>query len=405
MKAVKQLTVLGATGSIGASTLAIVRAQPEQFRVFALSGHRQVDQLAALCLEFTPNYAVVTDEPAARLLRACLSGNATRVLVGEQALIDIVKDPTVDIVMAAIVGAAGLAPTHAAIQAGKQVLLANKEALVMAGDLMMQAVIDHQATLLPVDSEHNALFQCMPNAFLAPRLFPRRADFSQSGQVGIDKIILTASGGSFRDIPLDQFAHITPEQACLHPNWSMGKKITVDSATMMNKALEVIEAHYLFGLPPEKIEVLIHPQSVVHSLVVYQDGSSLAQLGEADMRIPIANAMAWPDRIDSGVKALDLCQSDGLHFKALDEQRYPAFHLGYLALQMGGTAPCVLNAANEIAVDAFLNRRIPFTAIASINRDTLAQANISQAKHFEAIIDSDQQARRLAQQFITQHFS
>lgn len=401
----KQLTVLGATGSIGASTLSIVRAQPEQFRVFALSGHRQIDQLAALCLEFKPRFAVVTDEAAAQSLRQLLSHGSTKVLAGESALIDIVQAPEVDLVMSAIVGAAGLAPTYAAIQAGKQVLLANKEALVMAGSLMMQAVIDHRATLLPVDSEHNALFQCMPPAFLAARLFPHHLEHDQRSTAGIDKIILTASGGSFRDTPLDQFQHITPEQACRHPNWSMGKKITVDSATMMNKALEVIEAHYLFGLAPEQIDVLIHPQSVIHSLVVYQDGSLLAQLGEADMRIPIANTMAWPARINSGVKPVDLCQTPGLDFKALDAQRYPAFQLGFQALHMGGTAPCVLNAANEVAVAAFLQHRIPFTAIATINRETVAQAEFTKADHFEAIFECDQHARRLAQRLIHQHFS
>lgn len=388
---IKHLTVLGATGSIGSSTLAIVRNQPERFNVFALSGHQRIAELARLCHEFQPAYAVVMSQEAAQQLRALLVNCPTQILIGQAGLIEVATAPEVDVVMAAIVGAAGLAPTYAAIQASKQVLLANKEALVMAGELMMTAVKTHQATLLPVDSEHNALFQCLPEDFLAPRLFPQRTH-STAPSRGVEKIILTASGGAFRDLPLQAFASITPEAACQHPNWQMGKKITVDSATMMNKALEVIEAYYLFGLPLEKIDVVIHPQSVVHSLVAYQDGSLLAQLGEADMRIPIANVLAWPERVPSGAKNLDLCQHH-LTFKAMDLERYPAFALGYQALKLGGSAPCILNAANEIAVEAFLQRHIPFTAIARLVEHALHHIPAVSVGDFDTLLAVDQQTR------------
>lgn len=392
---VKNLSILGATGSIGQSTLNLLRLQPERFNVFALSGHHQVDALAQLCCEFQPTYAVLTEPTAAARLTSQLreARCPTQVLTGAQALIDIASAPEVDCVMAAIVGSVGLAPTFAAIKAGKTVYLANKEALVMAGDLMMNAVATHQATLLPVDSEHNALFQCLPTHFLAPRLFPHHVSNAAPLAAGVMKIILTASGGTFRDLALDQFAFITPEQACQHPNWRMGKKITVDSATMMNKALEVIEAHYLFGLAPSQIEVLIHPQSLIHSLVVFADGSQLAQLGEPDMRTPIAHAMHWPERFASGVKTLDLAQAKELSFKAIDPLRYPAFRLGYDALHHGGTAPCILNAANEIAVAAFLNQQIRFNDIAYLNESALNTLSAMPARDFETIMAADAQTR------------
>ena len=396
----RTLTLLGATGSIGASTLDLVRAQPERFQVFALSAHRQIDALATLCTEFKPRYAVVTEALDAQRLRQLLLNTScpTEVLSGAQALNDIASAPDVDCVMAAIVGAAGLAPTHAALKAGKTVFLANKEALVMAGDLMMKTVTEHSATLLPVDSEHNAIFQCLPMHFLAPRLFPHLATPKPSSDTGLKKIILTASGGAFRDLALDQFSAITPEAACQHPNWAMGKKITVDSATMVNKALEVIEAHYLFGLAPQQIDVLIHPQSIIHSLVVYLDGSQLAQLGEPDMRIPIANAMAWPTRMASGAKMLDLCATEALSFKAIDPVRYPSFSLGYEALQLGGTAPCLLNAANEVAVDAFLRGKIRFTDISQLNHQTLSAIASTPAHDFATILGADAEARAYVQQ-------
>lgn len=398
----RRLTLLGATGSIGSSTLAVVRQHPEHFQIFALSAHQKIDALALLCREFQPRYAVVSSQQAAQQLRELLQNSSTEVLAGRQALIDIAQAPEVDLVMAAIVGAAGLEPTYAAIQAGKQVLLANKEALVMAGEVMMNAVARHQATLLPVDSEHNALFQCLPTAFLAPRLFPQQQTFEPMS-LGVEKVILTASGGAFRDTDLNQFTQITPEAACRHPNWSMGKKITVDSATMLNKALEVIEAHYLFGLTPTQIEVLIHPQSVIHSLVVYNDGSQLAQLGEPDMRIPIANALAWPQRLLSGAKSLDLCQTGALQFKTVDPVRYPGFDLGYEALRLGGTAPCILNAANEIAVAAFLMGRMPFTHIATLCREALQCIAAGPANHFDTILATDHETRRWAEQTIQLH--
>ncbi len=398
----QRLTILGATGSIGASTLNIVRLTPERYPIFALSGHHQVDALAALCHEFSPHYAVVPDEHTALRLKTLLQTLAcrTQVLKGAQALIEIATDPSVDCVMAAIVGAAGLAPTYAALKAGKRVLLANKEALVMAGDLMMQAIQEAKATLLPIDSEHNAIFQCLPLRFLAPRLFPALKVDPLLAHAGVEKILLTASGGTFRDLPLAQFASITPEAACQHPNWQMGKKITVDSATMMNKALEVIEAHYLFGLNAGEIDVVIHPQSIIHSLVAYTDGSLLAQLGEPDMRIPIANALAWPERMASGVKPLDLLQAGTLSFKALDPIRYPAFSLGYEALTLGGTAANIINAANERAVAAFLSHKIPFTAIAQLTREALNAIPIQAASDFDTIIGIDLQARAFIDQCI-----
>ena len=355
------VSILGATGSIGCQTLDVISQHPDQFQIFALSAKSNVDVLYAQCLAYQPRYVVCVDEAGALMLRQRLAESALKieVLSGQDALSQIASDAEVDLVVAAIVGAAGLRSTFSAVCAGKKVLLANKEALVMGGQLMMDAVVKHGATLLPVDSEHNALFQCMPNDYLP----------GQGTPAGVDEIILTASGGPFLNTPLDQFAAITPAQAVAHPNWSMGAKISVDSATMMNKGLEVIEAHWLFSLPAAQIDVLIHPQSTIHSLVRYTDGSLLAQCGVPDMRTPIANCLAWPKRITAGVAALDLVALGQLNFSALDHARFPCLQLAYAALAAGPQAVIALNIANEIAVAEFLAGKLKFTQIfASIER-------------------------------------
>ena len=342
---VKQVAILGSTGSIGVNTLDVIRVHPDRFNVVALTAAKQVDLLAQQCAEFKPAIAVVSDaDGAARLSKLLLEKKInTQVLYGPEALVNAVTDSDCDTVMAAIVGAAGLVPALAAAKAGKRVLLANKEALVMSGDLFMHAMKEGGGELLPIDSEHNAIFQCLPEQF-SKESNPRH---------GVEELWLTASGGPFRNTPLDQLASITPEQACAHPNWVMGRKISVDSATMMNKGLEVIEAFWLFGLPLEKIKVLIHPQSVVHSMVRYRDGSVLAQLGQPDMRTPIAYGLAWPERIDAGVAPLSLTQLASLSFAEPELARFPCLSLAFAAAKAGGTAPAVLNAANEIAVAAF----------------------------------------------------
>jgi 1-deoxy-D-xylulose-5-phosphate reductoisomerase len=351
------LAVLGATGSIGLNTLDVAARYPERFRIHALSAHRDAARMAELCLRHRPAYVVMGDAAGASELRERLAGGAanTEVLHGAEALAAIVALPEVAQVMAGIVGAAGLLPTLAAVRAGKRVLLANKEPLVMAGHLFMRELAQGSATLLPVDSEHNAIFQCLPAGYRCG-----------APPAGVRRIILTASGGPFRELPLAQLAEVTPEQAVRHPNWVMGPKISVDSATMMNKGLELIEAAWLFALPPERIEIMLHPQSVVHSLVEFEDGSQLAQLGQPDMRIPIANALAWPERIESGAASLDLADVRRLDFAALEAVRYPCLGLARQALAAGGDAPVVLNAANEVAVAAFLERRLGFTGIAEV---------------------------------------
>lgn len=381
----KRLTVLGATGSIGASTLDVAARHPERFRIFALSAHRDVAGLLALCRRFQPAFAAMADEAAAARLRPALREAAptVEVLAGAEGLEQIAAHPDTDVVMAAIVGAAGLRPTLAAARSGKRILLANKEALVMAGPLFMDAVNRYGAQLLPVDSEHNAVFQCLPAG----------VGHQSLAAVGVRRILLTASGGPFRTAAAAELREVTPEQACAHPNWDMGRKISVDSATMMNKGLEVIEACYLFGLPPARIEVVVHPQSVIHSLVEYADGSLLAQLGSPDMRTPIAHALAWPQRIDAGVRTLDLFEVARLEFEPPDRQRFPCLQLAYEALQAGGAAPAVLNAANEVAVQAFLERRISFTAIAEVVRAVLATAPTSPVDRLEAILTVDAEAR------------
>ena len=386
---VQGITVLGATGSIGQSTLDVVRRHPDRYRIVALTAHRQVDRLVADCLEFAPQFAVVGDaasaqEAAARLAAA---GSDTEVAWGEEALVAAATHPEAAMVMAAIVGAAGLAPTLAAARAGRRILLANKEVLVMAGELFMHAVRAHGATLLPVDSEHNAIFQALP------------PDFSRGlAACGVEKIFLTASGGPFRSLPLSALADVTPEQACAHPNWVMGRKISVDSATMMNKGLEVIEAHWLFAAPPAMIRVVVHPQSVIHSAVQYVDGSVLAQLGNPDMRTPIAYAMAWPERIAAGVEPLDLFKVGRLDFQAPDFSRFRCLQLAYDALRAGGTAPAILNAANEVAVAAFLERRLSFTGIPALLEATLEAVTAGPEGSLDDVLAADAAARDFALQ-------
>jgi 1-deoxy-D-xylulose-5-phosphate reductoisomerase len=380
-----RITILGATGSIGDSTLDVIRRHPGRYAAYALSAHRQVRKLAGQCIEFRPARAVVGTAEAARELEMLLreAGVNTEVSYGEAALESIAADAQADAVMAAIVGAAGLRPTLAAARAGKRVLLANKEALVMSGRIFMDAVREHGATLLPIDSEHNAIFQCLP------------ADDPRYGR-GVAKVLLTASGGPFRTRDPATLHDISPDQACAHPNWVMGRKISVDSATMMNKGLEVIEAHWLFGAPAERIEVLIHPQSIVHSMVAYTDGSVLAQLGNPDMRTPIAYGLAYPERIDAGVNPLDLTVAGGLHFEKPDLVRFPCLGLAFDALAAGGVAPAVLNAANEVAVEAFLAGQVRFTDIAGIVRDVLESAPGGAADTLEAVLSADMLARETA---------
>jgi len=385
------VTVLGATGSIGLSTLDVVARHPERYRVVALTANRQVDRLYRQCLQFTPEYAVMADPDAAEQLRSRLqaTGASVEVLAGVEGLERVAALPQVDQVMAAIVGAAGLAPTLAAAAAGKRVLLANKEALVLSGHLFMEVVRRSGAELLPIDSEHNAIFQCMPREFA-----------SGLERVGVRRILLTASGGPFRDTPLAALQEVTPEQAVAHPNWEMGRKISVDSATMMNKGLEVIEASWLFDASADQIEVVVHPQSVIHSMVEYVDGSTLAQLGNPDMRTPIAHAMAWPERIDSGVSPLDIFQVARLDFTAPDLTRFPCLRLAIEALRTGGTAPAVLNAANEMAVAAFLEREIAFTDIPAVIERTLAGIGAVAADDLAVVLAADAQARQLAGELI-----
>lgn len=389
-----RVSVLGATGSIGLSTLDVIARHPQRYEVFAISGFSRLTELQALCIRHRPRFAVVPDALAARVLQDALisAGLDTRVLSGEAGLCEIAAHPEVDAVMAAIVGAAGLRPTLAAVEAGKRVLLANKEALVMSGALFIQAVRRHGAVLLPIDSEHNAIFQCLPG------------DYGRGlAQVGVRRILLTASGGPFRETPLEALANVTPEQACAHPNWSMGRKISVDSASMMNKGLELIEACWLFDAAPSQVEVVIHPQSVIHSLVDYVDGSVLAQLGNPDMRTPIAHALAWPERVDSGVAPLDLFRVGRLDFQEPDEGRFPCLRLARQAAEAGGSAPAMLNAANEIAVAAFLERRIRFTEIASIIDQVLNREAALAVESLDAVVEADARARAAAQQWLVQN--
>jgi 1-deoxy-D-xylulose-5-phosphate reductoisomerase len=385
---VKGIAILGSTGSIGTSTLDVVARHPDRFRVVALTAARQWERLLEQCERFRPDVAVLTDAAAARELAdaAAARGLRTRVLAGHAALEEIATLDAVDYVMAAIVGGAGLLSTLAAARAGKRVLLANKEALVMSGRLLLDAAQASGAELVPIDSEHNAIFQCMPAGYRAGR----RAD-------GVRRVLLTASGGPFLRTARDRLPGVTPDEACRHPKWSMGRKISVDSATLMNKGLELIEAQLLFGLPPGGVEVVVHPQSIVHSLVEYADGSVLAQLGNPDMRTPIAHALAWPDRIESGVESLDLVRTATLQFEAPDHARFPCLGLALEAARVGGTLPAALNAANEVAVAAFLEGRLNFTAIATVIEDVLEAHSPLPAAGLDEVLAADAWARRRAE--------
>ena len=386
------ITILGATGSIGRSTLDVVARHPDRFRVIALTASRQVDELAELCKLHGAHYACISDPSLVPLLRRQLHDlNATtHVLAGDAGLIEAATLPEVDCVMAAIVGGAGLAPTLAAARAGKKLLLANKEALVMAGPIFMDTVRLSGAVLLPIDSEHNAIFQCLPPAF-------QTGKFESSG---IRRILLTESGGPFRARARAELHRVTPEEACAHPNWVMGRKISVDSATMMNKGLEVIEAHWLFGASPGQIQVVVHPQSVIHSMVEYTDGSVIAQLGNPDMRTPIAQALAFPDRIDAGVASLNLFTIGSLTFEAPDLARFPALRLAYEALEASGTAPAILNAANEVAVDAFLGGRLSFLDMSVVIDETMQRIASTSIRNIEDVIAADGAARIRALQIV-----
>jgi 1-deoxy-D-xylulose-5-phosphate reductoisomerase len=395
MSARKKLTLLGATGSVGSSTLSVVRKNPDRFVIHALTTHQRVTDLAQLCAEFRPSYVVVHTQQQQQELETLLNtidvSIDTRVLWGKEALSFVTEEA--DIVVAAIVGAAGLAPTYHAAQHGKTILLANKEALVVGGEVFMQTVKQHHARLIPLDSEHNAIFQCMPQS---------STDKTTSG---IESIILTASGGPFLNYPLAELSQVSIEQACKHPNWSMGQKISIDSATMMNKALEMIEAHYLFDLPESRIEVLIHPQSIVHSMVRYCDGSVLAQMGNSDMRIPIAHALGFPHRIDSGAQALDFVKLARLEFLDLNSERFPAIELARLAVRSGHGAHIALNAANEIAVDAFLHQAVCFTSIYTLV-ETMVHRFLGQAtsrespRDLRSILELDSEIRLKTQELV-----
>ncbi len=384
---VKKITVLGSTGSIGVSTLDVVARHPDQFQIFALTANGNVEVMVQQVRALSPRYAVMSDEHAAAQLRERLKdiGSSTEVLGGEAALAQVAEHTDVDYVMAAIVGAAGLLPTLAAVRAGKRILLANKEALVMCGGLFMEAVQQSGAELLPIDSEHNAIYQCLP------------AKHRQGlASIGVRKLILTASGGPFRDKALAEFEHITPQQACAHPNWSMGQKISVDSATMMNKGLELIEACWLFNCSHDQVDVLVHRQSVIHSMVEYTDGSVLAQMGNPDMRIPIAYGLSWPQRIDSGVSSLNLAEIAQLDFEPLDHARFPCLSLAASAIAAGGTVPVALNAANEVAVAAFLEERLSYTGIYRLVDRVLQQYQQQAATSVELVMAEDQRARQMA---------
>ena len=393
----RNICVLGSTGSIGMSTLEVIRQHPELFTIKALTAHTNVQLLAEQCKEFCPEIAVVGNKLAAKQLKDTLHGCglATEVLFGSESLIHASTLGSVNTVMAAIVGAAGLLPTIEAAKAGKRILLANKEALVMSGDIFMNAVAEGKAELLPIDSEHNAIYQSLPDANTS-----NGGGRGRYEQQGVKEILLTASGGPFRNYSVSQLMDITPEQACAHPNWVMGRKISVDSATMMNKGLEVIEAHYLFGLPSKNIKVVIHPQSVIHSMVRYIDGSVIAQLGQPDMRTPIAYGLGWPHRIDSGVKELDFMALKDLTFQEPNLDQFPCLKLAYQAMDAGVTMPCVLNAANEVAVFGFLNGHNTFTQIADIVHSVLNTISNENATDLAIILESDTKARELAKNVI-----
>ena len=387
----QKLTILGSTGSIGVSTLDVVRRHPDKYAVVALCGHTQIDRLFSQCIEFMPAFAVVRDEALASELsnRLRAAGSLTRVEFGPKALVKMAELPEVGTVMAAIVGAAGLPSTLAAAIAGKRVLLANKEALVMAGPVFMRAVKEHGAVLLPIDSEHNAIFQSLPRDYAG-----------DMAGCGVRNLLLTASGGPFRNTPLSDLEHVTPDQACAHPKWAMGRKISVDSATMMNKGLEMIEAHWLFNVPPENIQVVIHPQSIVHSLVQYVDGSVIAELGNPDMRTPIAHALAYPDRVDAGVAPLDLFEVSMLQFERPCEDRFPCLRLAFNALQHGESAPTILNAANEVAVQSFLEGALAYLSIPRVIEAVMGRCTLRRLESLDDVLAADMDARVAAQQVV-----
>ncbi len=385
----QHITILGSTGSIGCSTLQVIALHPEKYRVFALTAFSNSELLLEQCKEFKPSYAVLVDIAENQDLTQRFKEQGTQLLFGIDALEEVVVHEAVDTVMAAIVGIAGLKPTLAAASCGKRILLANKESLVVSGQLLIDAVKLSRAVLLPVDSEHNAIFQSLP--------VNHQLGLADSG---VEKIILTASGGPFLHRQVNELVDISPEQACKHPNWSMGKKISVDSATMMNKALELIEACWLFNASPSQIEVLIHPQSIIHSMVAYKDGSVIAQLGCPDMRTPIAHALAYPDRIQSGVPTLDLAKVGSLQFESVNLERFPAIRLAYEVVKTGGTASTILNAANEVAVDSFLNKRIRFNQITDVIEAVLNQITIDAVDSLEVVLAADQQARSLTHNII-----
>ncbi|AMX19709.1 1-deoxy-D-xylulose 5-phosphate reductoisomerase [Acinetobacter pittii] len=392
----QSVCILGVTGSIGQSTLKILNQHPDKYSVFAISAHSRISELVDICKQFQPKVVVVpkqkVDELAALFVKSELQN--IEILTDQEGLVSIASHPNVDVVMAAIVGAAGLLPTLAAVKAGKRVLLANKEALVMSGEIMMQAARDHQALLLPVDSEHNAIFQSLPHNYL-------EAERNGQPQQGVSRILLTASGGPFLNHSLEQLEKVTPAQACKHPNWSMGQKISVDSATLMNKGLELIEACHLFSISEHFVTVVVHPQSIIHSMVQYVDGSTLAQMGNPDMCTPIAHALAWPERLQTSVPALDLFEYSQLNFQAPDIQKFPALDLARQAMRAGGLAPTILNAANEVAVAAFLKEQIGFTNIPQVVEHTLQKLENSVADNIESILNKDEVARHVAQQYIS----
>ena len=391
MITVRHLTILGSTGSIGVSTLDVVARHPDRFQVIALTANNSTEKMLEQCRRFHPRYAVMLDAASGERLQTEIraAGLAIEVLWGVESLEKVASLPEVDTVMAAIVGAAGIRPTFAAARAGKQVLLANKETLVMAGHIFMDVVKQHHATLLPIDSEHNAIFQSLPQRFTG-----------DLAAVGVRRILLTASGGPFRQASLASLEQVTPEQACAHPNWVMGQKISVDSATMMNKGLEVIEAHWLFNATPEQIQVVIHPQSVIHSMVEYVDGSVLAQLGNPDMRTPIAHALGFPERIEAGVTPLDMFKVARLDFEVPDFRRFPCLGLAYQALAAGGSTPAILNAANEVAVESFLKRRMPFTAIPVMIEQVMQTVSRKDVTTLEDVLAADCMARAAAHEWL-----
>ena len=389
---VKKLVILGATGSIGDSTLDILERHPDKFDFVAITGHSNIVKLAKIANKFNPTYVVVSNEELYSPLVALINNPKIKVLAGKDELVSICQLPEVDMVIAGIVGSAGMEPVLATVKAGKDLLLANKEALVVAGDLVMQAAIENNTNIIPLDSEHNAIYQCLPDNYKVG-----------TSPKNIDKIILTASGGPFWNTNKSLFKEITPAQACAHPNWNMGRKISVDSATLMNKGLEIIEAHWLFKLDIDKIDVHVHPQSIVHSMVCYKDGSVLAQLGQPDMRIPIAYGLGLRERIESGANLIDLIQSNDLQFYPPDYKKFPCLQLAKNAIEQGGTSMAILNTANEETVDAFLNKLIPFTAIADINDQIMSNAIIANVESVEQLLMLDDEVRIQTKNLVKKH--